>query len=476
MKSVYETVIGLEVHLELSTQTKIFCGCAVTFGEPPNTHICPVCAGMPGALPVLNRQAVAAAIAAGAALNCNINQVSSFDRKNYFYPDKPQNYQITQLYRPICEDGYLDIETPAGQKRIGIREIHMEEDAGKLLHDIKPGCSAIDFNRSGVPLLEIVTAPDLRGAEEVTAFLEQLCLMMRYLEISDGKLQEGSLRADVNLSLRAAGSCRQGTRTELKNLNSFRAIARAIAAEQERQRAVLTAGRKVVQETRRWDDSNGCSVVMRAKENAQDYRYFPDPDLLPVAITAGWIEEIRAKQPEFRTAKQKRLVQQYRITADEAAILTESRNFADLFEAVSGICNKPQQAAHWLIGETRRLLKEHGREAAKLQLAPDKLAKLIVRIDEGVISSTAAKEVFAKIFAEDIDPDLYIREKGLQMIGDEEILCRVVAQVVAANPKSVADYRGGKSKAIGFLVGRTMAALDGKADPAAVKRILKGIL
>lgn len=476
MSKEYEAIIGLEVHVELSTQTKIFCGCAVTFGAPANTHICPVCTGMPGALPVLNKQAVSYAMAAGLALNCKINQNSSFDRKNYFYPDKPQNYQITQLYHPICYDGYLDVETKTGKCKVDIREIHMEEDAGKLLHDLKEGYSAVDFNRSGVPLIEIVTNPDLRSAEEVTAFLEQLCLIMRYLGVSDCKLQEGSMRADVNLSLREKGTSRLGTRTEMKNLNSFRGIARAIAAEQERQAAVLSQGGEVEQETRRWDDDKGCSFVMRSKEDAQDYRYFPEPDLLPVTVSDDWLQEIKDSQPEFRESKRERLIQQYGISSYEAGVLTESRQLADLFEAVAELCKKPKKAANWLLGETLRLLRERGLEPEDIHFSAANLAKLIERIDEGGVSSTAAKEVFGQIFDTDVDPDLYIQEKGLKMIGDEEVLRNVIQKVLDENPKSVADYRGGKEKAIGFLVGRTMAAMAGKADPSAVNRILKGLL
>lgn len=476
MSKVYEAVIGLEVHVELSTRTKIFCGCETSFGAEPNTHICPVCTGMPGALPVLNKQVAAYAMAAGLAANCSINRHCRFDRKNYFYPDKPQNYQITQLYLPICHDGYIEIDTPGGVRRIGIAEIHMEEDAGKLIHDLTDGQSAVDFNRSGIPLIEIVTEPDLRSADEVSAFLERLCLMIRYLGISDCKLQEGSMRVDVNLSVREKGTARLGTRTEMKNLNSFRAIKRAIAAEQERQTAILTQSGAVDQETRRWDDGSGCSFVMRSKEDAQDYRYFPEPDLLPVLISEEWIDEIAKKQPEFQPQRQKRLIRQYQISDYDASIITESRKLADIFEAAAKSCGKPKKTANWLIGETRRLLKERSLEPDDLMLDPVKLGRIIDLIDEGVISSTSAKEVFEKMIGENVDPDAYIEEKGLGMIGDEAVLLETIRQVIAGHPKSVEDYRSGKKKAIGFLIGKTMAAMDGKADPTAVNRILRGLL
>ena len=362
MKKQYETVIGLEVHVELATKTKIFCSCPTAFGGAPNTHTCPVCTGMPGALPVLNRQVVEDALAVGLAANCGINQYCRFDRKNYFYPDNPQNYQISQLYLPICHDGYVEIETSNGPKKIRIHEIHMEEDAGKLIHDEWEDSSLVDFNRSGVPLLEIVSEPDMRSADEVIAYLEKLRRMIQYLGASDCKLQEGSMRADVNLSIREVGQTGFGTRTEMKNLNSFKAIRRAIENEQERQAELLEAGKPVIQETRRWDDNKEASYAMRSKEDAKDYRYFPDPDLPPVLISDEWIERVRRRLPEFQEEKAERYVREYQLSEYDAGLLTESRSIARLFEETASICGKPKKAANWLIGETLRLLREkkHG--------------------------------------------------------------------------------------------------------------------
>ncbi len=359
MSKQYETVIGLEVHVELATKTKIFCACSTAFGGAPNTHTCPVCTGMPGSLPVLNRQVVEYALAVGLATNCQIHQYCKFDRKNYFYPDNPQNYQISQLYLPICHDGGVEIETAGGKKIIGIHEIHMEEDAGKLVHDEWEDCSLVDYNRSGVPLIEIVSEPDMRSAEEVIAYLEKLRLIIQYLGASDCKLQEGSMRADVNLSVREAGAEKFGTRTEMKNLNSFKAIAHAIEGERERQIELIEAGRKVIQETRRWDDNKESSFTMRSKEDAQDYRYFPDPDLTPVVISDEWIAEVKARQPELRSEKLERYKKEFDIPDYDAQIITNSKHMADLFEAATAICKKPKKVSNWLMGETLRLLKEN---------------------------------------------------------------------------------------------------------------------
>ena len=358
MKKQYETVIGLEVHVELATKTKIFCSCSTRFGSAPNTHVCPVCTGMPGSLPVLNKQVVEYALAVGLATNCQINQYCKFDRKNYFYPDNPQNYQISQLYLPICHDGFVEIETEAGKKKIGIHEIHMEEDAGKLVHDEWGDCSLVDYNRSGVPLIEIVSEPDMRNAQEVIAYLEKLRMTIQYLGASDCKLQEGSMRADVNLSVREAGTKNFGTRTEMKNLNSFKAIARAIEGERERQIELLESGGQVIQETRRWDDGKGMSRAMRSKEDAQDYRYFPDPDLVPVRIDDEWIERIRRAQPEMREEKIARYQEQFELPLYDAQILTESKHLADIFEEAASISQKPKEVSNWLMVEGMRLLKE----------------------------------------------------------------------------------------------------------------------
>lgn len=476
MSKQYETVIGLEVHVELATKTKIFCSCSTEFGGAPNTHTCPVCTGMPGSLPVLNKQVVEYAAAVGLATNCTINQHCKFDRKNYFYPDNPQNYQISQLYEPICRNGYIEIDTPAGSKKIGIHEIHMEEDAGKLVHDEWEDCSLVDFNRSGVPLIEIVSEPDMRSADEVIAYLDKLRLIIQYLGASDCKLQEGSMRADVNLSVREVGAEKFGTRTEMKNLNSFKAIARAIEGERARQIELLEMGRPVVQETRRWDDNKESSHAMRSKEDAQDYRYFPEPDLVPVIISDEWLAAIKARQPELRTQKLIRYKKDFDIPDYDAEIITSAKKMADIFEAATAICGKPKKVSNWLMVETMRLMKEHEMEADQLAFSPENLAKLIALTEAGTINSSVAKEVFGKIFLQDIDPDQYVEEHGLKTVNDEDTLRTTVEQVIAANPQSVEDYHNGKEKAIGFLVGQTMKAMKGKANPAMVNQLLKELL
>lgn len=476
MSRQYETVIGLEVHVELATKTKIFCSCSTEFGGAPNTHTCPVCTGMPGSLPVLNRQVVEYALAVGLAVNCEINQYCRFDRKNYFYPDNPQNYQISQLYLPICHDGFVETWTAAGKKKVGIHEIHMEEDAGKLIHDEWEDCSLVDYNRSGVPLIEIVSEPDMRSADEVIAYLEKLRLIIQYLGASDCKLFEGSMRADVNLSVREAGALEFGTRTEMKNLNSFKAIARAIEGERKRQIELLEDGKKVVQETRRWDDNKESSRAMRSKEDAKDYRYFPDPDLPPVTISDAWIQEIKDRQPELKTEKMARYQEEYGLSAYDADIITEAKHMADIFEATVSLCGKPKEAANWLMVEVMRLLKEEALELEAIRFSPENLAKLIVLVDNGTINRTVAKEVFEKIFAEDIDPEAYVEENGLKVVNDEGALRAVIREVIAANPQSVTDYHNGKERARGFLVGQTMRAMKGKADPAMVNRVLEELL
>lgn len=476
MSKEYETVIGLEVHVELATKTKIFCSCSTAFGSAPNTHTCPVCTGMPGSLPVLNKKVVEYAMAVGVATNCQINQYSKFDRKNYFYPDNPQNYQISQLYLPICHDGGIEIETESGTKTIGIHEIHMEEDAGKLVHDDWEEVSLVDYNRSGVPLIEIVSEPDMRSAEEVIAYLDKLRMIIQYLGASDCKMQEGSMRADVNLSVRKKGEPEFGTRTEMKNIGSFKAIARAIEAETARQIDLLESGEKVVQETRRWNDEEGYSYAMRSKEDAQDYRYFPEPDLVPVAISDAWLHEIRDNQPELRDEKLKRYMEAFGLPEYDAKILTSVKKLADLFEETTKLCEKPKKVSNWLMGETMRLLKEHEMDAEDISFSPANLAKVIALADGGVINGTVAKEVFEKVFQEDIDPETYVEEQGLKTVNDEGALRETVARVIADNPKSVEDYRNGKEKAIGFLVGQTMKAMKGKANPGMVNQILKEML
>lgn len=472
----YETVIGLEVHVELATKTKIFCGCSTAFGGAPNTHTCPVCTGMPGALPVLNKQVVEYAMAVGLATNCRITQYCKFDRKNYFYPDNPQNYQISQLYLPICHDGFVEIETPAGKKKVGIHEIHMEEDAGKLIHDDWEDCTLVDYNRSGVPLIEIVSEPDMRSADEVIAYLEKLRMLITYLGASDCKLNEGSMRADVNISVRKVGEKEFGTRTEMKNLNSFRAISHAIEGERERQIDLLESGEKVIQETRRWDDNKEISYAMRSKEDAQDYRYFPDPDLVPVRISDEWIEKIKDSQPEFREEKMIRYKEEYDIPEYDIGIITDSKHLADLFEEASAICKQPKKVSNWIMGETLRLLKEKDMDPEDIIYSPENLAKLISLVDSKAINSSVAKQVFEIMFVENIDPESYVEEKGLKTVNDEGALRKTIEEVLAANPQSVEDYHNGKDRAIGFLVGQTMKAMKGKADPAIVNQILKELL
>lgn len=476
MSKNYETVIGLEVHVELATKTKIFCGCSTAFGGAPNAHTCPVCTGMPGSLPVLNKQVLEYAIAVGIATNCDITRYAKFDRKNYFYPDNPQNYQISQLYLPICKNGKVEIETGTGKKQVGIHEIHMEEDAGKLVHDEWEDCSLVDYNRSGVPLIEIVSEPDMRSAEEVIAYLEKLRMLITYLGASDCKLQEGSMRADVNLSIREVGTETYGTRTEMKNLNSFKAITHAIEGERQRQIDLLEEGKTVTQETRRWDDNKEASFAMRSKEDAQDYRYFPDPDLVPIQVSEKMLQEIASEQPEFQPAKIERYKKEYDIPEYDIEILTSSKHMADIFEETVKRCKQPKKVSNWLMVETMRLLKEHEMDAEDISFSPMNLAKLIQMIDAREINGSVGKEVFEQIFANDVDPEKYVEEKGLKTVNDTEMLEKVIGQIVQDNPQSVMDYHNGKEKAIGFLVGQTMKAMKGKADPASVNQILKRLL
>lgn len=476
MAKQYETVIGLEVHVELATKTKIFCSCSTQFGGAPNTHTCPVCTGMPGSLPVLNKQVVEYAMAIGLATNCDITQVCKFDRKNYFYPDNPQNYQISQLYLPIARNGYVEIEGAGQKKKVRIHEMHMEEDAGKLIHDEWDDTSLVDYNRSGVPLVEIVSEPDMRSADEVIAYLEKLRTIVQYLGASDCKLQEGSMRADVNLSVREVGAAEFGTRTEMKNLNSFKAIARAIEGERERQIELIEEGKQVVQETRRWDDNKESSHAMRSKEDAQDYRYFPEPDLVPIIISDEWIQKVKDRQPELRSEKLERYKKEYDIPQYDAEILTNSKHMADIFEEAAAICGKPKKVSNWLMVETMRLLKENGMEPEDIDFAPENLAALVELTEAGTINSSVAKEVFEKIFAEDIDPKAYVEEHGLKTVNDDGALEEVLKKVIADNPQAVADYQGGKKKALGALVGQTMKTMRGKADPVAINKKLQEML
>jgi aspartyl-tRNA(Asn)/glutamyl-tRNA(Gln) amidotransferase subunit B len=468
----YETIIGLEVHVELATKTKIFCGCSTEFGGAPNTHTCPVCTGMPGSLPVLNKQVVEFALKAGLAANCNIHQDCRFDRKNYFYPDNPQNYQISQLYLPICYDGFVEIETSAGTKKIRIHEMHMEEDAGKLIHDEWEDCSLVDYNRSGVPLIEIVSEPDMRSAEEVIAYLEKLRFMMQYLGVSDCKLQEGSMRADVNLSVREVGTEKLGTRTEMKNLNSFKAIARAIEGERERQIELLEMGKEVIQETRRWDDNKESSHAMRSKEDAKDYRYFPDPDLPPVHITGAWLKSLKESQPELRDERIARYQSEYGLPAYDAGLLSESRHLSDIFEETARLYGNPKKTANWFMGEVLRLVKDRGMDPEEVSFAPKHLADLLQMIEKKEVSAQNAKKVFVKVFEEDVDPVLYIEEHGLKIVEDTGLLTDTVKRILDANPGPLSELLEGKEKVFGFFVGQMMKELKGKATPDAVREAL----
>ena len=473
----YETVIGLEVHVELATKTKIFCSCSTEFGGAPNTHTCPVCTGMPGSLPVLNKQVVEYAMAVGLATNCSITQNCKFDRKNYFYPDNPQNYQISQLYKPICTNGYVEIKGDDGEKKqVRIHEIHMEEDAGKLVHDDWNDCSLVDLNRSGVPLIEIVSEPDMRSSDEVIAYLEKLRLIIQYLGASDCKLNEGSMRADVNLSVREYGAKEFGTRTEMKNLNSFKAIARAIENERERQIDLIEAGEAVIQETRRWDDTKEYSYAMRSKEDAQDYRYFPDPDLVPIIISDEWMAEVKSKEPEFRDEKMARYISEFNLPEYDADIITLYKPLADLFEAAVQKRSAPKEASNWLMGETMRIVKDKGIEPDQVKLTGENFAKFLKLIENDVINKTVAKEVFEAIFDGGVNPEAYVEEHGLKMDNDTDGLKKIIEEVVANNPKAVADYQGGNKKAIGALVGQTMKATQGKANPQMINKILNEIL
>ena len=472
MSKQYETVIGLEVHVELATKTKIFCGCSTAFGGAPNTHTCPVCTGMPGSLPVLNKKVVEYAMAVGLATNCKITQVCKFDRKNYFYPDNPQNYQISQLYLPIARDGYVEIEVGEQKKKVRIHEMHMEEDAGKLIHDEWEDCSLVDYNRSGVPLIEIVSEPDMRSADEVIAYLEKLRMICQYLGASDCKLQEGSMRADVNLSVREVGASEFGTRTEMKNLNSFKAITHAIEGERQRQIELIEEGKKVIQETRRWDDNKEYSYAMRSKEDAKDYRYFPDPDLPPIHISDEWIAKIRSELPEFREEKAARYQSEFGLPEYDSQILTESRHLAALFEDVATLSGNPKKAANWFMVEVLRLMKEKGIEAEKLRFTPQHLADLLTMVDKKEVSPQNAKKVFEKVFDEDVDPVAYVEEHGLKIVEDTGLLSSTISRILDENPGPLSELLGGKEKVMGFFVGQIMKEMKGKANPASVREAL----
>ena len=472
----YEMVIGLEVHVELATKTKIFCGCTTQFGGAPNTHTCPICTGMPGTLPVANRKVIEFAVAAGLATNCEITRYNKFDRKNYFYPDLPKAYQISQLYLPICRNGHVDIVTAAGKKSVGIHEIHMEEDAGKLMHDPWLDQTMVDYNRCGVPLLEIVSEPDMRSAEEVIAYLTKLRQTLQYLGVSDCKMQEGSMRADVNLSVRPVGQKEFGTRTEMKNINSFKAIARAIAGEYRRQVELIEDGGKVQQQTRRWDDNKGASFAMRSKENAQDYRYFPEPDLPPISLSQAFIDAVRARQPELAEAKAARYQSEFGLPKYDAGILTEEKPIADLFEQAVSACGKPKEVSNWIMGETMAMMKEKSVPAENLMLSGQALGAIVSAVYAGRLNRQSAREVFAYAFDGGEDIEGYIKAYGLEVVSDDSAYEQILSDVLARCEKDVAQYRAGNQKVFGFLVGQAMKALKGKADPKKINELLRKLL
>ncbi|HOH73687.1 MAG TPA: Asp-tRNA(Asn)/Glu-tRNA(Gln) amidotransferase subunit GatB [Syntrophales bacterium] len=472
----FEPVIGLEIHAQLLTDSKIFCGCSTRFGAPPNTHTCPVCLGMPGVLPVLNRKVVEYTIKMALATNCRINRENGFARKNYFYPDLPKGYQISQYAHPLAEEGWVDVETQEEKKRIGIIRIHMEEDAGKLIHDEHFPSSYVDLNRTGVPLMEIVSAPDIRSAEEAAAYLRRLHEILVYLEICDGNMEEGSFRCDANVSLRPRGREEFGIRTELKNMNSFRNVQRALEYEIKRQQYVLEAGGEVVQETRLWDDAQGVTLPMRSKEEAHDYRYFPDPDLVTIAVSETWVEEIRRGMPELPLEKRERFRREYGIPVYDAGVLTASRALADYYEEVARLCGLPKIASNWVMGDILRFLNEDKRDIKDCPIPASSLAEMIRLIEEGVISGKMAKEISEEMYRTGKTPQVIIEEKGLVQISDAGALIPLIEKVMADNPSQLGQYRGGKDKLFGFFVGQVMKATQGKANPQLINDLLKKML
>ena len=472
----YETVIGLEVHAELATATKIFCGCKNEFGGEPNTRTCPVCTGMPGTLPVLNKRVVDYAIRAGLAMNCSITRYGKQDRKNYFYPDLPKAYQISQFDLPLCQNGYIDIVVDGETRRIGITRIHIEEDAGKLIHDDYGNTSLADYNRCGVPLIEIVSEPDMRSPEEARVFLETLKSILEYTEVSDCKMQEGSLRCDVNLSLRPVGQKENGTRCEMKNVNSFRAAVRAMEYEQKRQTQVLDEGGVVEQETRRWDDVHGVSTIMRSKEDAHDYRYFPEPDLVPIVVSDEWVEDIQKTIPELPEQRRKRYIEEYGLPEYDAFIITSSKKMADFFDEGVKTGAKPKTVSNWLMGDISKVLNDKEMEPADIPFTAEQLAKMISLIEKGTISNSAAKKVLDAMFETPEDPEKLVEKLGLAQVSDEGAIAAMIQDVLAQNPQSIADYKAGKDKAMGFLVGQTMRLSKGKANPQVINKLLKEAL
>lgn len=471
----FETVIGLEVHVELATESKIFCSCTTKFGGAPNTHCCPICTGMPGTLPSLNKKVLEFAVTAGLALNCEIQKLNRFDRKNYFYPDLPKAYQISQLYLPFARNGKVEITTGSGlTKQIGIHEIHMEEDAGKLIHSETDGITLTDYNRCGVPLIEIVSEPDFRNSDEVIAYLEKIKSMFEYLGISDCKMQEGSMRCDVNLSVREAGAESLGTRTEMKNLNSFRGIERAIKFESERQIKALKAGERIIQETRRWDDVKGIGYAMRSKENAQDYRYFPEPDIPPIIISDDMISKIQTSMPEFADAKAKRYSETFGLSKSDAALVAGSKHLADLFEKTVELTGNPKEVRYWLIGQIFYLMNDKGLLPEDIKLSPEMFAAFVKIAASERINKQAGKIVFEAMFMspEGFDIETFIKENGLEQVDDTETIRSVVCEVIKNNSKTVEQFLSGQTKVVGFFVGQVMKATGGKAKPDTVNKLV----
>ena len=471
----WETVIGLEVHAELSTKTKIFCGCSAEFGGEPNTRVCEICSGMPGVLPRLNKSAVEFAVKAGLALNCDITRLTQFDRKNYFYPDLPKAYQISQLYLPLCRNGYIEIYSDGGKKRIGIHEIHMEEDAGKLIHS-ENGGTLVDYNRCGVPLIEIVTEPDFRSSGEVIDFLEKLKLILQYLGVSDCKMQEGSMRADVNLSVRALGETELGTRTEMKNLSSLRAIEKAIEFEADRQSALLENGQRIVQETRRWDEKLNKNYSMRSKEEAADYKYFPEPDLPPVEIDDAYIEGVKNNLPELPEQKKMRYISQLGLPEYDTAVLTGDVSLMSFFERANGLCTDAKELSNWILGEVLRLMRENALQSEEIPLSPESLVSIINMVKSGKINRNIGTTVLEKVFTEGVEPEDYVEKNSLGLLSDVSAVTAAAEKVIAENSKAVAQYKDGKANAFQFLVGQTMKSLGGKAPVQQVKDALSNLL
>ncbi len=466
-------VIGLEIHAQLKTESKIFCGCSTAFGAPPNTHVCPVCLGMPGVLPVLNRKVVEYAMKMGQATNCRINRESRFARKNYFYPDLPKGYQISQYELPLCEAGHIEIDVNGQKKRVGITRIHMEEDAGKLIHDPVRPVSRVDLNRTGVPLIEIVSEPDMRSSEEAGAYLRKLHSILRYLGICDGNMEEGSFRCDANVSIMPKGSDTLGTRAELKNLNSFRHVEKAIRYEIDRQREIIEDGGKVIQETRLWNPDKEVSTSMRSKEEAHDYRYFPDPDLLPLVVDEQWIESIRRSMPELPDEKERRFTEKLGLPAYDAGVLTASRELADYFEACLEKYSNAKQVSNWVMGSLLGVLNALGKSIENSPVAPHNLAALLKLMDDGVISGKIAKTVLEEMAVSGKSPEAIVEEKGLVQVSDTSAIEAIADKVTAANPEEVARYKAGNTKLMSFFVGQVMKESKGKANPKMVNEILR---